>query len=85
MLLNVVYTEIDNLRDWLIGALDRVRALEELMESCESLPFEILRQQCRVATEAIQLVNMGLILLELQFRVKITSKTFFSTLQINYL
>lgn len=69
MLLNVVYTEIDILRDWLIEALDRVRALEELMIACENLPFEFLREPCRVATLAIQAVNMGIILLELQSRV----------------
>lgn len=64
-----VYTEIIDLRDWIIGALERVRALEDLMETCERLPFEFLRENCRVATETLQTANLGLILLELQLKV----------------
>lgn len=64
-----IYKEIFELRDWIIDVLDRVRALEELMETCERLPFEFLRQQCRTATETLQDANLGLTLLELQLRV----------------
>lgn len=64
-----VYKEIIDLRDWLIDVLDRVRALEDLMETCERLPLAFLREQCRVATETLQQANLGLILLELQLKV----------------
>lgn len=78
ILVYTVYTELIDLRDWLIGVLDRVRALDELMETCERLPFEFLREQCRVATDALQTANLGLILLELQLKVKINSFKLFS-------
>lgn len=72
-----VYNEIISLRDWIIGALDRVRALEELLESCEDLPFEFLREPCRSAAGTLQQANLALILLELQFKVQLFSLTYF--------